>query len=93
MEKIKIKFLEIRDYVKSKIDDLNQTKVMKVLQKFFSKGDRKFILHLYLIAIAVFIVTLLTNELVIVLSGDFYLQQIPFYFNGYDDWWTFIKTS
>lgn len=93
MEKIKIKFLEIRDYIKRKIDDLNQTKVMKFLQKFFSKGDRKFGLHLYLIAIAVFIVSLLTNELVIVLSGDFYLQQIPFYFNGYDDWWTFFKTG
>jgi TM2 domain-containing membrane protein YozV len=60
---------------------------MKILNKFFSKGDRKFILHLYLIAIGVFIVTLLVNELVIVVSGDFYLQQIPFYYKLFFEFW------
>ena len=93
MNIVKQKLQSMYQTLKNKWDDLNQTKVMKFLNKFFSKGDRKFILHLYLIAIGVFIVTLLYNELTIVVSGDFYLQQIPFYHNGYDDWWTFIKTG
>ena len=93
INKLKLKFIDIKDKIKNKLDELNQTSLMKKLSSFFSVGDRKFVLHLYLIATAVFILTLLYNELTIVLSGDFYLQQIPFYHNGYDDWWTFIKTG
>ena len=93
INKIKLKFLIIKDYLKNKLDELNQTSFMKKLSSFLSVGDRRFVLHLYLIAIGVFIVTLLYNELTIAISGDFYLQQIPFYHNGYDDWWTFIKTG
>ena len=93
MSIVKQKILSWYQTIKTKMEEFNQTKVMKFLNKFFSKGDRKFVLQLYLIAIGVFIVSLVTNEFTIVLSGDFYLQQIPFYHNGYDDWWTFIKTG
>jgi len=40
-----------------------------------------------------FIVPLLTEMFTIPLGGDYTQQQIPFYTNGYDDWWRFIKTG
>ena len=36
---------------------------------------------------------LVTNLFTIPLSGDYVLQQIPFYLNGYDDWWHFLTTG
>ena len=93
MDSLKLKLISLKDKIKSKLNKLSQTKVMSAILKFFSKGDRAYTLQLYLIAFGVFIVSLLTNELTIVLSGDFYLQQIPFYHNGYDDWWTFLTTG
>jgi hypothetical protein len=35
----------------------------------------------------------MTNLFTIPLSGDYVLQQIPFYLNGYDDWWHFFRTG
>lgn len=93
MTAIKEKFNQVITFIKNKLALLNQTKFMEKVKEFFNKGDRKFVLHLYLIAMGVFFVTLISNELTIVLSGDFYLQEIPFYYNGYDDWWTFFKTG
>ena len=93
MDSLKLKLNSLKEVIKSKLDKLSQTKVMSAILKFFSKGDRAYTLQLYIIAFGVFIVSLLTNELTIVLSGDFYLQQIPFYHNGYDDWWTFLTTG
>ena len=90
---IKEKFNQFIALLKDKLKVLKKTKIANKVKEFFSKGDRKFVLHLYLIALGVFCVTLLTNELTIVISGDFYLQEIPFYYNGYDDWWTYIKTG
>lgn len=40
-----------------------------------------------------FIVPLVTEMFTIPLGGDYTQQQIPFYTNGYDDWWKFIKTG
>lgn len=86
MNTIKLKLSKLKDKI------LGNETIQKIM-KFFSIGERKFILQLYLLAIGVFCVTLFQNELTIVLSGDFYLQQIPFYHNGYDDWWTFLSTG
>ena len=58
-----------------------------------SKKDVKFVLLLYLVAILLFGYTLVNNYFVIPVSGDFMIQEIPFYYNGYDDWWTFFRTG
>jgi hypothetical protein len=36
---------------------------------------------------------LVGNLFTVPLSGDYVLQQIPFYLNGYDDWWHFFRTG
>lgn len=48
---------------------------------------------LVLVGTLFFAFALVTNLFTIPLSGDYVLQQIPFYLNGYDDWWHFIKTG
>lgn len=55
-------------------------------------------LYFYLIvtatvAIAYFSSALFSQKFTIPLGGDFTQQQIPFYTNGYDDWWRFLKTG
>lgn len=52
-----------------------------------------YVLFLFVVAIAFFFNILIKNSLSLPLSGDYSLQQIPFYTNGYDDWWKFIKTG
>lgn len=53
----------------------------------------KFVIYLFVIAILFFIYPLFSEQFTIPLGGDFTQQQIPFYTNGYDDWWNFIKTG
>jgi len=53
----------------------------------------KYIVYLFVIAIFFFIYPLFTEQFTIPLGGDFTQQQIPFYTNGYDDWWNFLKTG
>lgn len=53
----------------------------------------KFVIYLFVIAILFFIYPLFTEQFTIPLGGDYTQQQIPFYTNGYDDWWNFIKTG
>lgn len=52
-----------------------------------------YILVLSLVGIFFYAFTLVTNAFTIPLSGDYVMQQIPFYTNGYDDWWHFFKTG
>ncbi len=52
-----------------------------------------YVLFLFLVAIAFFFIVLIENSFTLPLSGDYCLQQIPFYTNGYDDWWHFLKTG
>lgn len=67
--------------------------VKKYFLKFYNYKDVSFVLFLYLVAILMVGYTLINNSLTIPLSGDFVLQEIPFYYNGYDDWWTALKTG
>lgn len=53
----------------------------------------KYVIYLFVIAILFFIYPLFTEQFTIPLGGDYTQQQIPFYTNGYDDWWHFIKTG
>lgn len=50
-----------------------------------------YILFLFVVAVVFFFNILIHNSLSLPLSGDYSLQQIPFYTNGYDDWWKFLK--
>ncbi len=52
-----------------------------------------YVLFLFVVALAFFFIVLVQNSFTLPLSGDYCLQQIPFYTNGYDDWWTFFKTG
>lgn len=66
----------------------------KVLEIWNNKGHLFwYILLLYFVAIAFYFIVLIENSLTIPISGDYCLQQIPFYTNGYDDWWHFLKTG
>ncbi|MGI6713912.1 MAG: YfhO family protein [Bacilli bacterium] len=56
-----------------------------------SKGY--YILFLGILAIFYFAVALFNNQFTIPLGGDYTQQTIPFYTNGYDDWWHFFKTG
>ncbi len=49
--------------------------------------------YLYVVALLMFGITLVRNQFTIPMSGDFVLQEIPFYFNGYDDLWQAITTG
>lgn len=65
----------------------------KIFQRLTSNSWVTYIFFLYIIAFLVFGYTLIQNRLVIPISGDFVIQDIPFYFNGYDDWMTAITTG
>lgn len=69
------------------------TKVYKDLVAFYNRPNVKFVLFLYLIGFCIFAYTLAYNYFTIPVSGDFTIQQIPFYYNGYDDWWYYFKTG
>jgi uncharacterized membrane protein YfhO len=49
--------------------------------------------YLFFMGLMFFSYALITNLMTIPLSGDYVLQQIPFYLNGYDDWWHFFRTG
>ena len=49
--------------------------------------------YLIFMGVMFYAYALVTNLLTIPLSGDYVLQQIPFYLNGYDDWWHFFRTG
>jgi len=53
----------------------------------------RYVLYLILVGVFFFGVALVSNLFTIPLSGDYVMQQIPFYYNGYDDWWHFFKTG
>ena len=62
-------------------------------QKVTSNSWVNYVVLLYVIAILTFGYTLIRNSFVIPISGDFVIQEIPFYFNGYDDWRTALSTG
>ncbi len=65
--------------------------------KFAFLKDKQHVFYyfvfLFVLALIMSSVVLLTESLTIPLGGDYVQQQIPFYTNGYDDWWHFIKTG
>ena len=69
------------------------SKAYLLINKFYNYGNVKYVLFLYFVAFVLFFNTLLHNQFTIPLNGDFVLQEIPFYYNGYDDWWMYITTG
>jgi uncharacterized membrane protein YfhO len=53
----------------------------------------RYIAFLSFMGVMFYAFALVTNLFTIPLSGDYVLQQIPFYLNGYDDWWHFLTTG
>ncbi|MBM3909284.1 MAG: YfhO family protein [Firmicutes bacterium] len=53
----------------------------------------RYIGYLTFMGLMFYAYALVTNLLTIPLSGDYVLQQIPFYLNGYDDWTHFFRTG
>ena len=76
-----------------KINKLLNYDISKKIISFFQKENVMYILFLYFIAFCLFAYTLINNMFTIPLGGDFVLQEIPFYYNGYDDWWTFLTSG
>ena len=76
---------------------LLENKVVKYLVDFYNKVTQNtwvtYVIFLYVVGLLVFGYTLVNNSFVIPVSGDFVVQEIPFYYNGYDDWWTAISTG
>ncbi len=65
--------------------------------KFSFLKDEKSIFYYFLslvgLALLMSLVVLIMEDWTIPLGGDYVQQQIPFYTNGYDDWWHFLKTG
>jgi len=52
-----------------------------------------FVLFLVAIGIGFYAYALFTQYFTIPLGGDYTQQYVAFYYNFYDDWWTFLKTG
>lgn len=70
---------------------------LKIKTKFSFLKDKNslFYYFLFLLGLALLMasVVLIMEKGTIPLGGDYVQQQIPFYTNGYDDWWHFFKTG
>lgn len=90
------KVLPVREYATDTAKE--ETKALAKEAKFKRFEERVstryfFIALVATLAVIFFIYPLVTEYFTIPLGGDFTQQQIPFYTNGYDDWWHFFKTG
>ncbi len=81
------------EQVKNIKKSFKESKIYKIYQNLLNRKWFPYVFFLYVIAFIMFFATLVNNEFTIPVSGDFTLQEIPFYYNGYDDWWHFFKTG
>lgn len=77
-----------KDFFNKIIAKIKQIYSTITQSKYFS-----FIFFLYFVGFIMFFLTLTKNNFTIPVSGDFTLQEIPFYYNGFDDWWESIVTG
>lgn len=90
------KLLPVREYAVDEAKEETKTLAREAqFKRFEEKASTRyfFIGVVAFLAIIFFIYPLATEYFTIPLGGDFTQQQIPFYTNGYDDWWHFIKTG
>ena len=84
---------KIKDFKNKILETKFVKKVIEIYRKLSSNSWVTYVFLLYVIAFLVFGFTLINNSMVIPVSGDFVIQEIPFYYNGYDDWMTTLKTG
>ena len=66
----------------------------KLVSTFKNKGSLfYYVLILIGFGLAFYAYTIVANGFTAPLSGDYVYQSVPFFINGYDDWWSFIKTG
>lgn len=69
----------------------------KIANKFAFLTNFKSTFYFFILLLACgigyFALTLFTNSWVVTFGGDFTQEQIPFYYNGWDDWHTFFSTG
>lgn len=70
----------VADARRARIDEVRSTR-------------RFFLLFTTIIALIFFMYPLFSQNFTVPLGGDYTQQQIPFYTNGYDDWWHFLTTG
>ena len=79
------------------VKSINEQPFFSKLKTLFRKLTQNrffcYVIFLYVIVFLMFLVTLIRNSFTIPMSGDFTLQQIPFYYNGYDDWWASLTSG
>lgn len=89
--------MELKKTFSNILEKFNSNKIFNWFKEKYLILSKKryvpFIFFMYCVAFIMFFYTLIRNQFTIPVSGDFTLQEIPFYFNGYDDWWTFFKTG
>ena len=77
--------------------DNNTSKKESKVAKFFSflKDPHSLFYYFLLLVVLGFLYfsTTLSNHFTTSFTGDYVAQQIPFYTNGYDDWWHFLTTG
>lgn len=52
-----------------------------------------YVIFLIVLGLAFYAYTIVANGFSAPLSGDYMYQSIPFFHNGYDDWWKFLTTG
>ncbi len=83
----------IKDYYNKIVRFFKNIKLPGWLERIISNSWFRYVAMLYILTFLVFGYVLFNNSFVVAVSGDFVMQEIPFYYNGYDDWWTAITTG
>lgn len=52
-----------------------------------------YVVFLIVLAFCFYIITIFSNGLTAIVTGDYTVQSVPFFYNGYDDWWHFFTTG
>lgn len=73
--------------------DAFKTRWQKAWKSWDLGSLKYYVLFVGVLAILYFAAALFSQSFTIPLGGDYTMQSIPFYTNGYDDWWHFLKTG
>ncbi len=85
-----------KEYETVKEEKLNLQKRWTIFLERFGRTENPlyfYIISLFIIAILFFSSSLFKESFTIPFGGDFTQQQLQFYINGYDDYWSFFKTG
>lgn len=72
----------------------NEFKINKLIPMIKNKESLfYYVLFLIILAFAYYAYTIVANGFTAPITGDYTAQTIPFFYNGWDDWWHFFKTG